>query len=523
MAIGGAVAAGASPAARIGAEVIARGGNAVDAAVATVLAMGVADPANASVAGRCHVLVVHPDNQAASLDGRSALPAKFADAPPDTATDGAAIVSVPGNPVTLHESVRRWGRLSWAEISAPAARLAAEGVFVPPCLGAAWANAAPGLRGDPAARALFLTPDGAAPPVGTRFVQPRLARTLEDLSAEGPSAVMAGPRASRVLAALRARGSLLTQEDFSQYQALEGEIVRCPYRGWQVVTIGRQGYGHTLAEVLGILARFDLANMAEDERWLHLSIAQRLGRQDRPPGEADEAAHLIAPDFLDRRAEDVRALLRDGPEALLARFGPPPEPPAIRRGDTTHISAVDADGRACAITTSIGPHFGALVAAAEDGFLLPHSYRMAERDHTARRDRTEMLPTILLGPHGERVALGAAGSSRIPGAVLRAIVAIVDLGQTPAQALSAPPTVWHDGRLRTHPGIGADVIARLEAAGLPVDRILPPPGQHFGLVHVARRRSDGLFDAAADPWWDGAAFTVSEHGIAALPAASASA
>src|SRR3954451_13506948 len=134
----GAVAAGTAPAAEAGATTLAQGGNAVDAAVPAALTMAVADPANASLAGRCHVLIAFPDGGAVALDGRSALPRAFATDSTPPVPSGPRVVSVPGIPRTLERAVAHFGRLPWPEVCRPAAQLARTGFAVPRCLGAAW-------------------------------------------------------------------------------------------------------------------------------------------------------------------------------------------------------------------------------------------------------------------------------------------------------------------------------------------------------------------------------------------------
>ncbi len=498
----GVISAGSAVATEAGSRVLRQGGNAVDAAVATAFALAVADPANTSLAGRCHVLIAWPDGRAVALDGRTALPAAGEDGSDQSRPAGARVVPVPGNPRTLVAAVEQFGRLAPAQVIAPAVRLAAEGYAVPPRLSAAWHAAAHLLRRDAATQRYFLH-HGKPWAVGEHRVQPALAAVLDDLGRDGPDTVMDGRRSERLITHLRSMGSTLTRDDFAAYQPLEGEVVRSSYRGWQVCTIGRQGHGHALAATLSILECFDIARMDASERWVTLALAQAIAHRGRKTDEHAAADHLLDPCWHTAGAERLRALRAD-PALVGGWLHRRRAAPQARRADTTHISAIDETGLAVALTSSIGPHFGALVAAPDDGFLFAHSYRMAERNRSLRRDRTEMVPTILRHPDGRCIALGAAGSTRIPGAVIRGIVNMIDLELSAEAATAAPGANWYDGTLVVNPAMGEALFDQLTAAGLPAAWMQPRYGVHYGLLHAVTRDVDGTLDGGADPFWDGA-------------------
>jgi gamma-glutamyltranspeptidase len=168
-----------------------------------------------------------------------------------------------------------------------------------------------------------------------------------------------------------------------------------------------------------------------------MALAQEITHRGREKNEETSLEHVLEPKALNCSADWLQAL-RLSPADVSAFLGTRKANPEMRRADTTHLSTVDETGLAAAITTSIGPHFGALVAAPDDGFMFAHSYRMAELDHIVQRDRTEMVPTILRHADGRCFAVGAAGSSRIPGAVLRTVVNLVDLGMTRPGRLLRP-------------------------------------------------------------------------------------
>lgn len=494
LSVHGVVAAGSQAAADSGVEMLRRGGNAVDAAVAAALAMTVVDPANTSIAGRCHIVIVEPSGKAFAIDGRSAVPAAWTGG---GRTEGLGAVPVGGNFKSFEHALRSHGRLALADVAAPAIKLAEKGFVVRNNLARVWAHQAPQLAKDAHARTLLLQPDGAPPRYGEFFRQPALAETLALYARRGSAGVIAGTAADD-LALLNAAGNKVTHADILDYRPLDAEHLAFRYRGWKIWTIGRQGYGYLLQETLSILEGFDLASMDDAQRWGAMLLAQRLAFRDRAVALGANPETLQDARHIEKRREELRNILTSSGAASYFDALPPSE-----RGDTTHLSVVDGSGLAVALTQSIGPHFGA-GAASQHGYLFAHSYQMASGTRTASRDVTAMLPVILKAPDGARVALGAAGSDRIPGAVIRAIVHSVDLGMRPRQAVMEPALVIHDGHVQASAELEAATLDRLAQWGFPLRRVARFEGEHFGLLHVARGESGGAsFSAAADSYWDG--------------------
>ena len=490
----GVVAAGSQAAADAGVDMFRCGGNAVDAAIAAALAMTVVDPANTSVAGRCHIVIVKPSGKAFAIDGRSAVPVGWTGS---GKAAGLGAVPVGGNLKSFEHALRSHGRLSLADVAAPAIKLAEKGFVVRNNLARVWARQAPGLAKDAYARTLFLRPDGQPPRYGETFRQPELAETLTLYARRGSAGVIALTAADD-LALLNAAGNKVMRADIMDYRPLDAEWLAFRYRSWKIWTIGRQGYGYLLQETLSILEGFDLASMNDAQRWGTMLLAQRLAFRDRAValGTAPEALQDAA--YVVKLREELRTILASSGAASYFDALPSSE-----RGDTTHLSVVDGSGLAVALTQSIGPHFGT-AAASPHGYLFAHSYQMANGRRTAPRDVTAMLPVILEAPDGARVALGAAGSDRIPSAVVRAIVHSVDLGMRPRQAVMEPALVIHEGHVQASAELEATTLHRLEQWGFPLRRVARFEGEHFGLLHIARRESGGAsFSAAADTYWDG--------------------
>lgn len=494
----GIVAAGAKPAADAGATILAAGGNAVDAAIATALAMTVVDPANTSIMGRSHVLVLNASGACSAIDGRSMVPAAWRAG--EKAAARAGVVPAAGNPRTFEHAIRQHGRLPLAEVCQPAIRLAREGFEVPANLARVWSRRVPVLQRNPVATKLFLKAGGLPYREGDVFRQPELADALA-LYADGGADRFLDQALARDLPLLQEAGSRLTAQDFQAYRPIDAEHIHTRYRGWDVWATGRQGYGFLVAQTLALLQAHDLRSMSPADRWATMLVAQQLAFKDQ----RDDALGPNAPALLDRERveslrQQVRAVLQSGKTAGL--FATPPTKPGVPQ-DTTHLSVVDAHGMVASVTESIGPHFGTGFAS-PGGYLFAHSYQMASgRPDPGGRDVTSMLPTILRSPDGTLIALGAAGADKIRGAVLRAIVNIVDLGMSPQQAASEPACVIHDGYVQVSRQLDPSVRAQLLRMEIVPKMVARSDGDHFGVLHIAKRHADGRFSGGADDYWDG--------------------
>ncbi|HEX6817808.1 MAG TPA: gamma-glutamyltransferase [Ktedonobacterales bacterium] len=491
----GVVAAGSQPAADAGAEILAAGGNAVDAAIATAIAMAVVDPANTSVMGRTHILVLNESCECAAINGRSAVPAAWQGG---KATTAAGVIPVGGNLRSYEEAVRRFGRLTLAQVCTPAIRLARDGFVVRSNLARAWSRMAPDLQRNPVTARLFLKAGGLPWRDGETFRQPQLGKSLAHYATGGADRFL-DQTLARDLRALQRAGSQLSAHDFHTYRPIDAEHVETHYRGWDVWTIGRQGYGYFLSEVLAFLEAHDLQSLSDGDRWAVMLVAQRVAFRDRTVALGADASSVVDRGHIQSRGQEIRALLESGNVASL--FAAEPPTPGVPH-DTTHISAVDAQGMVASITQSIGPHFGSAFAS-PGGYLFAHSYQMESGQRIEDRDTTAMLPTILRSPDGMLTALEAAGSDRIRGAVIRAIVNMVDLGMSPQRAASEPACVIHDGYVQVSPELEASVPSRLAQIGIPTRLVARNEGEHFGLLHIAGRYADGRFAAGADTYWDG--------------------
>ena len=498
----GVVAAGHPRTAQAGADVLRAGGNAVDAALAAMLASFAAEPLLTGLGAGGYLLVTPgegprwagADPAPALLDffvevpGRGADHARRAELVPVTVSfgdavqvfnAGAASVGTYGVPAGICAAARRWGRMPLAELVAPAAALAREGLPV----NAEQAYVIEILEGicrlTPGIAATF-APGGRLLREGDVLRQPELAATLELLAAEGDRPFYAGEVARAAADALAEQGGLLTRDDLAAYAPIVRTPVRVAYRGREVLTNPPPSAG-------GILIAYALA------------LLERTA-VDGPPTPArlvaamDAAQRERTPAFLDGLAQ----------EGFEARFA------ASRLGSTTHISVLDAAGGACSVTCSNGEGAGVVVP----GTGIHLNNMLGEEDLNplgfhrfapGRRLPSMMAPTVVLADGRPRLVLGSAGSNRIRSAILQTIVAVVDHGMSAGEAVCAPRLHAEDGVVYAEPGVdlaglqdGVHGIARFRARNL-----------FFGGVQAVERDPvSGRFAGGGDPRRGGAVVVV---------------
>ncbi|MGE5468157.1 MAG: gamma-glutamyltransferase [Ignavibacteria bacterium] len=466
-------------------EMLRLGGSAVDAAIATQLALTVVEPQSSGIGGGAFLL--HWDaarRQATAFDGRetaprAATPVRFAGAKfRDVVATGKSI-GTPGVVALLAEAHARYGRLPWSRLFEPAMRLAEFGFPVSPRLHQLLRDDA-FLRGDPGARRLYYHADGTALAAGQVLKNPALAATLRQIALGGADAFYRGPLAVDIAAAARARGGDLDVADLADYRAKQREPVCAQYRAWRICGMPPPSSGGvTVLQMLGLLQRapFDRAApmSAQAVHWFgeagRLAFADRKRYLGDPDFFAVPQRELLAPDYLDGRAKLMR------PEKSLG-VAPPghlpqrdalsddraPEIPA-----TAHLSIVDAQGNAVAMTTSVEDAFGSRTLV--DGFLLNNQLTdfsfspsddgrpAANRVQPGKRPLSSMAPTMVFDRHGRLVAvLGSPGGQRIINYVAQALVALLDWKMAPEAAVALPHFGSRNGPTELEQGEFADRI-----------------------------------------------------------------
>jgi gamma-glutamyltranspeptidase/glutathione hydrolase len=509
----------------VGAEVLRRGGNAIDAAVAVGFAQAVVNPRAGNIGGGGFLVYRQADGAVYALDYRETAPAAasrnmYLDSAGDL-TDrsvlGALAAGVPGSVAGMYEMHRRFGRLPWRDVVAPAIALARAHVVDSTRHNVIRGNQRTLVR-FPTSAAVFL-PGGAPPAPGDTLRQPDLARTLERIAEQGADGFYRGETADLIVAEMQRGGGIITREDLADYHAVWREPVQTTYRGWRIIAMPPASSGGvTLTEILNILEGYRLPAFGSAQL-MHLEIeAMRRAFTDRNRFLGDPAFVQMPLDRL--TSKDYAAELRRGISAR--RATPSSAMPAVVEGsETTHYSIVDPEGNAAAITTTLNGNFGGKVVVGGAGFFLnnemddfaakpgaPNMFGLVQGEANAiqpgKRMLSSMTPTIVLNPRGElELVLGAPGGATIITAVYHVISNVIDHGMTLAGAVYAP-RIHHQAlpdSLQWEPnGIAPAERRRLEAMGHP---FFVRPG-YIALINAIRVTPHGL-EGVSDPRTAGAA------------------
>ncbi len=523
-------------AAAAGAQILREGGNAIDAAVATAFAVGVAQPFSAGLGGGVFALVRLADGSVRALDARETAPAAASrtmfTAPgveEYASRRGPLAVAVPSFVPGMIRLLERYGTMPLSQVLAPAIELADQGFE----MGRYHARMAGFMRGRfsaeefPETWRIQFAPFDPAAMQGQRLVQKDLAGSLRLLSRRGEGVFRDGEVARAMVAEVQRRGGLLSIEDLKGYQPRWREAVLGEYRGFRVASFPPPSSGGAvLIQALNILEGFDLAGLrAGGAPAIHLvTEAMKLAFADR-------AAYMGDSDFVD--VPVARLVSRDYATAQRARINASRATEIRAPGGlpedagTTHLSVTDAAGRAVALTMTINTPFGSGITVPGTGVILnnemddfavakntPNSYglidtRGANLVAPGKRPLSSMTPTILDRDGRLFMVSGSPGGPRIISTTLLTVLNVVDWKMDAQAAVSAPRYhhQWDPNRLRVEPEIPDEVIATLEARGHAVER----SSRHWSAAEVIVFDAEtGLYFGGADPRTDGAAVGIEE-------------
>jgi gamma-glutamyltranspeptidase / glutathione hydrolase len=501
-----------------GRDVLAAGGNALDAAVAMNAMLAVVYPHMCGLGGDLFLLYaeartgrlhcLNASGPAPALATVAALRARGLAAVP---VRGPLTATVPGAVAGWQAALERLGTRPLGDLLAPAAAVAEEGAPFTARLAAWIAEERADLAGDPVLRERLLAGDGAPPAAGATLRQPELARTLRRLIDAGADDLYRGALAAEIDRACHAAGGFLRAGDLAAYEPEWVMPVRAAHRGVEVVTTPPNSQGITALLMLNALRALgaDGLEPGSAEAIEAFLTAKRAAFADRD-------RHVADPAFV---AIDTDALLAPEHAAEALRDVRPPAP-APTGGDTVYLCAVDAAGNACSLIQSIYYAFGSCFTAGDTGILLhnrAHHFTTAEghpnRLEPGKRPLHTLMASIALRDGAPWLLFGAMGADAQPQANVQ-VLARVLAGATPAEAVAAP-RVRH-GRfaleddaevLQAEEDLGADTIAALRARGHHVVAT-PPRDERMGHAHAIRIGPDGRLAAGSDPRSDGAALVL---------------
>ncbi|MCC6233180.1 MAG: gamma-glutamyltransferase [Verrucomicrobiales bacterium] len=508
-----------------GIQALGAGGNAVDAAVASALMLGVVDGQNSGLGGGCFILVRTPSGRVYAIDGRETAPAaatrdlfiRDGKAVPELSQEGPLAVGTPGQLAALDLVARRWGRLPLRRALLAAGERAETGFAVTPHLARRLAGEREALRRFPEAARIFGTPEGEPLAEGSILRQPDLAATHRQLAEQGIRWFYRGDFARQVGSWMRAHGGILSAEDFRRYRVQTREPVSSQFRDCTLMGFPPPSSGGVhVAQILNLVDRLPTAQGASPEaNFLHaLAESMRLAFADRAhwlgdPEFASVPRGLISPAYADTLARTVDPTKAGD----VASHGQPPGWENDLFGKhTTHLSAADSEGWWVGLTATVNTTLGSKVIVPGTGVVLnnemddfsaqPGATNFfglpgAEANAVApgKRPLSSMSPTLVLRGNQPILVVGAAGGPTIISQTLLTIARVVGFGEPVTQAVAAPRLhhQWRPNQLYLEQGWPEAIVTDLERRGHRVQRV-----RELGATQAVAFR-EGRFEAAADP------------------------
>ncbi len=507
-----------------GLNVLKSGGNAIDAAVAVGFTLGVVDSHNSGIGGGCFMLIRLANGKFVAIDGREKAPTAatrdmfLRDGKGDTelSQTGPLASGVPGEVAAFDHAIKKHGKKRLKDLILPAADIAENGFAVTPGFVSRLQSAANDLAKFEASRAIFL-PDGKPPQAGDILKQADLAKTYRAIARQGSDWFYRGAFAKATGKWMKANSGIMTAADFKKYQVVLREPVRTTYRGREVVSFSppRSGGVH-IVQMLNILENFDVKSLDDITRWHVIGETMKLAFADRAhwlgdPDYAKVPRGLVSKEYAATLAKQIK--LERASEVKQHGLPPGWERDLFEK-HTTHWSVADAEGNWVACTATINTSYGSKVVIPGTGVVLnnemddfsvqpgvANAFGLlgAEANAVApgKRPLSSMSPTIVL-QHGQPIiAIGAAGGPKIISAVLVQLVAMLDLGMTPAEAMALPRIhqQWSPDELMVEKALPTEVTAALEKRGHKVREL-----NSLSVAHTVARSADGKsFIGASDP------------------------
>ena len=478
-----------------GRNVLAEGGNAVDAAIATGFALAVTYPVAGNIGGGGFMVIRFPDGRATTIDFRERAPAA---ATPDMFTDSTGAysgrihhdsykaVGVPGTVAGFALAHSRYGKTPWSRLVDPAVRLAGDGFAVPTGLAQSLSWARQQFQPFPASIAAY-TKKGEPYAAGEQIRQPDLARTLERIRNAGRNGFYRGETARLIAAEMKRNGGLITEEDLANYEAKERAPIRGIYRGYEIISMPPPSSGGVaLVEMLNILEGYDLRAAGHNSApYVHL-VTEAMRRAF-----LDRARYLGDPDFVQPPVERLtsKAYAAELRKSILPDRASPSAPAQAderyESPQTTHYSVVDASGMAVSVTYTLENSYGLGAVVAGGGFLLNDEMgdfngkpgltdttgligTAANVARPGKRMLSSMTPTIITRDGKLVGVVGSPGGRTIINTVLQVILNQVDFGMSIEDAVAARRFhhQWLPDELSVERnGLSADAVAALERAG----------------------------------------------------------
>jgi gamma-glutamyltranspeptidase/glutathione hydrolase len=511
-----------------GVAALRRGGNAIDAAIAVGLTLGVVDAHNSGLGGGCFILIRRADGRLFAIDGRETAPATatrdmfLKDGQPDTNLSqmGSLAVATPGALAAYEAAVKAHGRLRLAELVLPAAKIAADGFVLDTNNAGALGRNLRGLRKYSGENLPHAKPDGSPYVAGEKLQQPDLAKTYRAIAEHGIDWFYRGPFAKAVGDWMAAHGGVLTADDFAGYRPVAREPLVTTYRGRTIVGFPPPSSGGIhVAQILNILEQYDLAAMhARDAgEFQHvLAESMKLAFADRAFWLGDADFVRVPRGLIDKEyARSLAAKIDLAKSLKRSGHGTPPEADErVFQKHTTHVAAADAEGNWVAMTQTINTGYGSLVIVPGTGVVLnnemddfsvapgqPNAFGLVGAEANAvaplKRPLSSMSPTIVLQDGQPILSVGAAGGPTIITQVVQALVRTIDLKQPLPEALAQPRIhhQWSPDEVRIESRYPETLQSSLTARGHKLKEV-----RNMGVSQaIAREPATSQFIGVHDP------------------------
>ena len=523
----GMVAAQNALSAQAGAEILAAGGNAVDAAVAVGFSLAVTLPRAGNLGGGGFMLIHDAANdEEIAIDYREMAPLRAdrdmyldenGDVDPRRSKFSHLAAGVPGTVAGMYLAHQKYGKLSWKRVLKPAIEQASDGIIVNYDLAGLLKARKERLCRHEAACGYFYKAGGVPYEAGERLVQKDLAKTLRLIARHGPSAFYEGKIATRIAAEMLRGGGLVDKASLAAYKPVVREVLRGSYRGFELVTMPPPSSGGVhVIQMLNILENFPVAKLlagSADNVHLLAEVA-RLAYADRSKHLGDPDFYPVPVDWLTSKAygKELAATI-DMATARSSEDVAPGVAPVTESPDTTHYSVMDAEGNVVSNTYTLNFSYGSGIAVEGAGFLLnnemddfvskpgvPNAFGLLGGEANAvtplKRPLSSMTPTIVFADGEPWFATGSPGGSRIITSVLQMIVNVLDHGMNLAEAGSAPRMhhQWFPDRLQLESGFSPDTIRILKERG----HTITGASYSMGSLQTVGFK-DGVFRGASDP------------------------
>jgi gamma-glutamyltranspeptidase/glutathione hydrolase len=522
----GMVAAQNAAAAQVGADVLADGGNAVDAAVAVGFSLAVTTPRAGNLGGGGFMLIHDAtDNETVAIDYREMAPLRATrdmylddngDVDPQRSRFSHLAAGVPGTVAGLYMAHRKYGKLPWRRLLRPAIRQARDGIVVSYTLSQLLKSRQERMCRNEATCGYFYKKGGVPYEPGEVLRQKDLARSLKLIAKHGPEAFYEGAIAGLIAAEMQRGGGYVDEASLAAYKPKLRDVVRGEYRGFEVVTMPPPSSGGVhLVQMLNVLEHFPIAELgAGSADAVHLlAEVARLAYADRSKHLGDPDFYNVPVEWLtsEAYAEELAASI-DMTSARPSTDVAPGVAPLPESDDTTHYSVIDADGNVVSNTYTLNFSYGSGISVPGAGFLLnnemddfvskpgvPNAFGLlggeANSIKASKRPLSSMTPAIIFADGSPWFATGSPGGSRIITTVLQMIVNVIDHGMNLAEATNAPRMhhQWFPDRLQLESGFSPDTVRLLRERGHTVQ----DSGFAMGSLQTVGSK-DGIFRGASD-------------------------